>query len=163
VLAEFDGKEKATRERQLKWWAARFAGLSLAEISADRISQERDALATETFTRGKPQTNKKTGMVIPPKEYTRTGATVNRYIASLSHALSFAVKERRLIDRNPVSDISRKKEPTRLFAEGVAGKRAPVYVDVRWRSFHFPSARYFDATQISGAVRSRSFQSLLLA
>lgn len=36
---------------------------------------------------------------------------MNRYIACLSHALSFAVKERRLLDRNPVSDISRKKEP----------------------------------------------------
>jgi integrase len=44
------------------------------------------------------------------KEYKRTGATVNRYIATLSHLLSFAVKERRLIDRNPVGDISRKKE-----------------------------------------------------
>ncbi|MGH8202442.1 MAG: tyrosine-type recombinase/integrase, partial [Steroidobacteraceae bacterium] len=43
--------------------------------------------------------------------YKRSGGTVNRYIACLSHALSFAVKERRLLDRNPVSDISRKKEP----------------------------------------------------
>jgi integrase len=34
----------------------------------------------------------------PPKKYKRTGATVNRYIACLSHALSFAVKERRLIE-----------------------------------------------------------------
>lgn len=36
---------------------------------------------------------------------------MNRYIAYLSAALSFAVKDRRLIDRNPVSNISRKKEP----------------------------------------------------
>ena len=41
----------------------------------------------------------------------RSGATVNRYIATLSHLFSFAVKERRLIDRNPVGDIRRKKEP----------------------------------------------------
>jgi len=46
-----------------------------------------------------------------PKEYKRTGATVNRYIATLSHVLTFAMKERRLIDRNPVGDITRKKEP----------------------------------------------------
>jgi integrase len=111
VIAEFDAKEKATRERQLKWWAAQFSGLSLAEITADRISRARDVFATETFTRGKPRTNRKTGVVTSPKEYRRTGATVNRYIACLSHALSFAVKERRLIERNPVSDISRKKEP----------------------------------------------------
>jgi hypothetical protein len=93
--------------------------LHAAEMTVDRISQARDALANETFTRGKPRANKKTGVVTPPKEYTRTGATVNRYIGCLSHALSFAVKERRLIARNPVSDISRKKEP-KAGAQGTA-------------------------------------------
>ena len=101
---------EATRTRQLKWWAEQFAGLALAEITADRISQARDQLAAETFTRGKPRKDRKTGETIPPKEHKRSGGTVNRYIACLSHALSFAVKERRLLDRNPVSDISRKKE-----------------------------------------------------
>ena len=111
VLAEFDDKEKTTRVRQLEWWAKQFAGLSLAEVTADRISKARDALAADTFTRGKPRVRKRTGETVAPKEYKRTGATLNRYIATLSHALSFAVKERRLLDRNPVSDISRKKEP----------------------------------------------------
>jgi integrase len=111
VLADFDAKEKATRERQLKWWSEQFADLSLADITSDRISQARDKLAAETFTKGNAHRDRKTGEMIPPKEYKRTGATVNRYIACLSHALSFAVKERRLIDRNPVSNISRKKEP----------------------------------------------------
>lgn len=37
VLAEFDEKEKSTRTRQLKWWAEQFAGLALAEITADAI------------------------------------------------------------------------------------------------------------------------------
>lgn len=111
VLADFDAKEKATRERQLKWWSEQFAGLTLADVTSDRISKARDKLAVETFTKGKARPDRKTGEMIPPKEYRRTGATVNRYIACLSHALSFAVKERRLIERNPVSDISRKKEP----------------------------------------------------
>jgi integrase len=110
VLAEFDAKERATRIRQLAWWSKQFAGLSLSEVTADRISRGRDALGAEAFSRGKPRVVKVTGETIEPKEYRRTGATVNRYIATLSHALSFAVKERRLIDRNPVSDISRKKE-----------------------------------------------------
>ena len=42
VLAEFHEKEKSTRMRQLKWWADQFAGLALAEITADAISQVRD-------------------------------------------------------------------------------------------------------------------------
>lgn len=111
VLPEFDAKERATRIRQLGWWSKQFAGLTLAEITRDRISAARDVLSKEFFTRGKPRTNKKTGEVIAPKEYTRSGATVNRFIATLSHAFSFAVKDRRLLDRNPVADIGRKKEP----------------------------------------------------
>jgi integrase len=110
VLAEFDETQRATRTQQLAWWAKQFHGLSVSEITADRISKARDICAAETFTRGKPHKDKKTGEMVQPKGYKRTGATVNRYIAALSHALSFAVKERRLIDRNPVGDISRKKE-----------------------------------------------------
>lgn len=123
VLAEFDAKEKERRTRQLDWWAKQFSGLSLAEITADVVSKGRDASAAETFTRGKLRTNTKTGAVMPPREYKRSGSTVNRYIASLSHALTFAVKERRLIDRNPVGDISSKKEPrgwTRFLSDACA-------------------------------------------
>ncbi len=111
VLPEFGEAERATRVQRLEWWSRQFAGLTLAEITADRISKARDALAAEKYTRGKPRVNKRTGAVKPPKEFARSGATVNRYIATLSHALSFAVKERRLLDRNPASDIARKKEP----------------------------------------------------
>jgi integrase len=111
VLTEFDAKEKETRERQLKWWSEQFSGLSLADITPDRVSLARDKLSTESFTKGKPRKDRKTGELYPPKEYKRSGATVNRYIACLSASFSFAVKERQLLDRNPVSNISRKKEP----------------------------------------------------
>lgn len=109
VLPEFDEYERNTRARQLTWWSEQFAGLNLTEITADRISKARDALAATPYKRGKPRTDRK-GVTTPPKEYKRSGATVNRYIATLSHMLSFAIKERRLIDRNPVADIARKKE-----------------------------------------------------
>lgn len=107
----FDEKERTTRERQLKWWSGQFAGLSLAEVTADRISAARDELAEEEFTRGGTYEDPETGELMEPKRYKRSGATINRYIAALSHALSFGVKDRRVLDRNPVSDIRRKKEP----------------------------------------------------
>jgi len=107
----FDDKERSTRERQLKWWSEKFTGISLAEVTADRISAARDDLAEEEFTRGRAHEDPETGKLAEPKRYKRSGATVNRYIAALSHALSFGVKDRRLLDRNPVSDIRRKKEP----------------------------------------------------
>lgn len=111
VLPEFDETQRAARTRQLESWAKQFAGLTLAEVTPEKISKARDALAAEAFTRGKPHKNRKTGEVVPPKQYRRSGATLNRALATLSHAFSFAVKERRLVDRNPVADISRKKEP----------------------------------------------------
>jgi integrase len=111
VLAEFGTKERATRMRHLSWWSKQFPGLTLAELTAGHISRARDVLGTETFVRGRPRKDRKTGEILSPREYTRSGSTVNRFIATLSHALSFAVKERRLVARNPVSDIARKKEP----------------------------------------------------
>ncbi len=37
-------------------------------------------------------------------------ATINRYLATLSHALSSAIKENGWLDRNPVSNVSKLKE-----------------------------------------------------
>ena len=139
VLAEFGEKERVTRSRQLQWWAEQFAGLALAEITADRISKARDRLAAETFTRGKSRKDGQTGAIIPPKEYRRSGATVNRYIACLSHALAFGVKERRLIDRNPVSDISRKKEPrgrTRFLSDEERSALLDACSKSEWPALH---------------------------
>jgi hypothetical protein len=74
VLAEFEGKQKATRERQLKWWAARSAGLSLAEINGGsnlasaRCPRYRDLCTWQAAHQ------QETGVITPPKEYTRTGA-----------------------------------------------------------------------------------------
>ena len=102
--------QRAPRALELTWWSRQLAGKSIAEISSDAISTAREACATETAARGKPRKDKKTGEIIAPKEYRRSGATVNRYMATLSHLFSFAVKERRLIDRNPAGDIRRKKE-----------------------------------------------------
>jgi len=109
VLVDASEEDRKACTRQLQFWSRQFAGKTLAEITTETVARARDALATETFTRGKPHTDKH-GNVIAPKRYKRTGATVNRYTGALSRLFTFAIKERRLIDRNPVSDISRKKE-----------------------------------------------------
>ena len=139
VVAEFDEKERATRTRQLQWWAKQFSGLALAEITADAVSKGRDACAAETFTRGKPRKDKKTGELIAPTAYRRSGATVNRYIGTLSHLFSFAVKERRLMDRNPVGDIRRKKEPrgrTRFLSDEERAALLDACARSEWAPLH---------------------------
>jgi integrase len=108
VVQDARASSKSTREQHLKWWEARFAGRTLAEITPDLVAEARDALAAETFTRGKARTIR--GVEKTPTRFTRAAATVNRYLATLSHVFTMAVKEWRLIDRNPVRDISKKKE-----------------------------------------------------
>ena len=139
VLVEFDEVQRAARTLQLNWWSEQFAGKSVAEITADAVSKARDVCAAETFTRGKPRKDKKTGEIILPKEYRRSGATVNRYIATLSHLFSFAVKERRLIDRNPVGDIRRKKEPrgrTRFLSDEERAALLHACANSEWVPLH---------------------------
>jgi integrase len=140
VLPEFDEVQQAARTRHLEWFAQQFVGLNVAEVTATEISKARDALAAETFSRQPPIPEAVRSKVLAllkagkthaeimaateqsltivrrvvsgskPAHGKRTGSTVNRYMATLSALMSFAAKERRLIDRNPVGDISRKKE-----------------------------------------------------
>ena len=108
VINNAEPVDKRTRELHLAWFANQFIGLSLAEITPDRIAEARDALAAEKFSR-----NKKDEDGALPEDatmYQRSGATINRYLATLSHMLNVAKKEWRLIDRNPVSDITKMKE-----------------------------------------------------
>jgi integrase len=139
VLPEFDETQRAARTRHLAHWSKQFAGLTVAELTADRISKARDACAAETFTRGKARTNRKTGETTLPKAYRRTGATVNRFMATLSHILSFAAKERRLIDRNPVGDLSRKKESrgrTRFLSDDERTALLDACAKSEWPALH---------------------------
>src|SRR5260221_766996 len=112
-LGDFDAKQRATRVQQVTWWSEHFKGKTVVEIASDAIKLGRDACAAETFTRGKERKNKKTGEMVQPKRYKRTPATVNRYVAALSAVLTYAINEHvpPLLTVNPVSTISRKKEP----------------------------------------------------
>lgn len=112
VLGDLKPSTRESRSDHLDWWSEKFADLTLAEVTADKIAEARDELASSTYTRAKLDKDKtdKDGNAVVPKRYLRTGATVNRYLATLSHVLGVAAKEWRLIDRNPVGDISKKKE-----------------------------------------------------
>src|SRR5688572_8474419 len=108
-LAGAKQRSRDSQSQHLAYFLDKFAGLSLAEITADRVADARDALAAGTYVRGKPAVNGK-GKVVAPKEHQRSGATVNRYLSTLSHLFTVAQKEWRLVDRNPVREISKKRE-----------------------------------------------------
>jgi hypothetical protein len=96
ILTEAKPSGRANTERHIAWWLGRFGTLTLAEITPDRIALARDALASQTFTRGKVH-KAGDGREVVPQSYKRSGATVNRYLATLSHVFTTAVMEWRLV------------------------------------------------------------------
>jgi integrase len=109
ILADASHSRVANAERHIAWWVVRFGGLTVAEITPDRVAEARDALAMHPFTRAKIQRTRD-GLPVSPRAYKRSGATVNRYLATLSHIFATALMDWRLIDKNPVRDVGKKKE-----------------------------------------------------
>jgi len=85
----------ASQKTQLKWWSDELGIYKLSEISPAIISECRDKLAATELGSGK----------------LRSPATVNRYLAVLSHAFTVAMKEWGWIEDNPLRRVSRLKEP----------------------------------------------------
>lgn len=98
------------RKAQLDYWRAVFGTDQLDSITPARISKERDKLLSEeTHNWAIPATGDPEQDAKRPKAK-RTGATVNRYLAALSAALSFGVKELEWLERNPVERIRKPAE-----------------------------------------------------
>lgn len=98
------------RKGQLDYWRKVFGADPLDSITPARISKEKDKLLSGATHRwatpatGDPEQDAKRA------KGKRTGATVNRYLAALSAALSFGVRELEWLDRNPVERIRKPAE-----------------------------------------------------
>lgn len=80
---------------QLKWWNGCLGSYSLADVTPALIAEYRDRLAKTSTPRG---------------EY-HSPATVNRYLAVLSHLFTIAIKEWGWIDDNPLRKVTKPREP----------------------------------------------------
>ncbi len=81
--------------KQLRWWRAELGRLMLSDVTPAVIAEARDKLAAGITVRGRQ----------------RSPATVNRYLAVLSHAFTLAVKEWGWLDDNPSRKVSKPREP----------------------------------------------------
>lgn len=79
---------------QLLWWKEQIGYISLADLTPKVIAQHRDVLFRTP--------------VSPDRQ--RTPATVNRYLAALSHALSIAVNEWGFMQENPIRKVRKLPE-----------------------------------------------------
>ena len=79
--------------QQLNYWKEKLGSYKLTEISSSLIAEHKNLLARGKTPRG-----------------IRSKATVNRYLAVLSHVFTVSVKEWEYCKENPVSNVSRFKE-----------------------------------------------------
>jgi len=87
-------KNARNTKGHLDWWDKRIGKLALAEAKPLVIIQCRDELHAGSYKSGK--TTKR-----------RSGATVIRYMAALSHVMTIAMKEWQWIDDNPFRKVSK--------------------------------------------------------
>ncbi|MFM2322145.1 MAG: site specific recombinase [Pseudomonadota bacterium] len=88
-------KKKRNQLTQLHWWKETLCAYTLAEVTPALLAEQRDKLLEEETKRKK----------------LRTPATVNRYLAALSHVFTVAIKEWQWIEENPLLKITKPKEP----------------------------------------------------
>jgi len=80
---------------QLGWWKRQIGDVLLSELTPVLISEYRELLSqTETIRKTK-----------------KSNATVNRYLAALSTAISTAINEWGWMEENPLRKVSKLKEP----------------------------------------------------
>ncbi|HRU24187.1 MAG TPA: site-specific integrase, partial [Candidatus Latescibacteria bacterium] len=80
---------------QLEWWRERLGHYLLQELRPALLADAREGLSREPTPSGKP----------------RSPSTVNRYMAAMSHCLTYAVRDLNWLDDNPMRKVSRNKEP----------------------------------------------------
>lgn len=88
-------KNVANSLRHIKYWSSTLGHLSLVDITPATIVARRTELLSEKTRRKK----------------LRSPATVVRYLATLSHAFSIAMRDWQWVTENPVSKITKPREP----------------------------------------------------
>lgn len=89
------GSHQPNQKIQLEYWKKRIGTYTLADCTPALIAQCRDELLEEKTRLGEK----------------RSPATVNRYLAALSHCFTIAMKEWGWVDDNPLRKVTKPKEP----------------------------------------------------
>jgi len=101
----------STSRSNLPWWKKQLGHLKLADVTPAILVEHRGKLARETFTRAKPESARTTVKKgdLPNRRF-RSAATVNRYLAALSHVFTVARKEWHWVSHNPFDGVGKLHE-----------------------------------------------------
>lgn len=94
ILPHKSKSMQASQTKQLTWWKEKAGYYLLADFTSQIITSLRVELANSPTPRGEKRSN----------------ATVNRYLAAISHVLTTAVNEWEWLETNPVLKIKRHTE-----------------------------------------------------
>jgi integrase len=83
-----------SQKRQLLWWKEKIGHYRLSDVSTSLIAEYLDELSSGITVRGTK----------------RSGATVNRYFAALSHVFTIAIKRWEWLDVSPLDRIEKEVE-----------------------------------------------------
>ena len=85
---------RGDQQRHLNWWRSQIGNYRLSQVTPALLTEKRDQLRQENTKQGNQ----------------RRPATVNRYLGSLSHPFSVAVRSWGWLRENPVSKVDRLRE-----------------------------------------------------
>jgi len=105
TLARFE-----EREAQLTFWASIFGNDLLNSITPQRIAKERDKLLSGKTNNWATPATGDLKLDAKRQKASRSGSTVNRYLAALSACFAYGRKELQWIEKNPVESISKPSE-----------------------------------------------------
>jgi integrase len=95
-LPDLSDTDRDNAKRMATWWKAKVGRIALVRLTPEMIGDRVRELRDEKDTEGRRL---------------RTDARVNRYLATLSRVLGFAVRKLRWIERNPCQSVDRLDEP----------------------------------------------------
>jgi integrase len=104
-------RDGAMHKSRLPWWKKHAGTVKLADVTPALIVELRGKLKREPFLRANPKakrTSLRKGEA--PKEFKRSDATVNRFLAVLSHVFTIARKEWHWMSHNPMDGVSKFRE-----------------------------------------------------
>jgi integrase len=153
-LEERPGKDVG----QLTYWSNRIGSTRLHDLTPDLIAEVRGELSRGHYQRSDPtseRTTLKEGEA--PRQFKRKGATVNRYLAALSHVLSTARREWHWVTSNPVLDVAKLPEGKARDKVLTPDERKALFEETR----KDPTLHTFVVIALSTAARAGEIKGLV--
>ncbi|MGO9443908.1 MAG: site-specific integrase [Thiobacillaceae bacterium] len=103
-------KPHAKDKKYLEYWRGVFGNDTLASIAPSKIAKVRDKLLAGDSRRFAEPSTGNPALDAKRARAKRSGSTVNRYLASLSVTLGYAVKELQWLEKNPLEAVKKPPE-----------------------------------------------------